>query len=132
MKVILKGLPILLVIFFSIPHVAFAEGTQTEKVAEDTYLEKAGGKLLIGIANVTTSVGEIPKSIIIVSRAKGPLYGTPVGFMSGIRHLMERTFFGGLDLVTFMIPTKPLINPDYIWNHFETETTYTQTGNFTE
>jgi putative exosortase-associated protein (TIGR04073 family) len=61
---------------------------------------------------------------MIVSREKGPAYGATVGFMTGTVHMLGRTLLGALDLVTFMIPTESLVKPDYIWNHFDRETSY--------
>jgi len=44
--------------------------------------------------------------------------------MTGIVHMLGRTLLGTADLVTFMVPTKPMIYPDYIWKDFNKETTY--------
>jgi len=44
--------------------------------------------------------------------------------MTGIVHMLGRTLCGTVDLVTFMIPTKPLVNPDFIWKNFDRETSY--------
>jgi len=114
MKQTLKVLPILFALSFFIPHAAMAYG----------YPDKIGEKLGNGLANVVTGVAEIPKTIMIVSREKGPAYGATVGFMTGTVHMLGRTLLGALDLVTFMIPTESLVKPDYIWNHFDRETTY--------
>jgi putative exosortase-associated protein (TIGR04073 family) len=114
MKQTLKVLPILFALSFFIPHVAMAYG----------YPDKIGEKLGNGLANVVTGVAEIPKTIMIVSREKGPGYGATVGFMTGTVNMLGRTLLGALDLVTFMIPTESLVKPDYIWNHFDRETSY--------
>ncbi|MDD1618705.1 MAG: exosortase system-associated protein, TIGR04073 family [Methylococcaceae bacterium] len=114
MKQLFKSLPVLLVLFFFAPYVAMAQ----------SYPTKIGEKLANGIVNVVTGVAEIPKTVMITSRAKGPAYAATAGVMTGIVHMMGRTLFGTVDLVTFMIPTRPLVNPDYIWYNFNRETSY--------
>lgn len=114
MKQMFKSLPILFVLFFFAPYVAMAQ----------SYPSKVGEKLGNGIANVVTGVVEIPKTMIVTSHAKGPAYGMTAGFMTGIVHMLGRTLCGAADLATFMIPTKPLVNPDFIWNNFNKETSY--------
>lgn len=88
------------------------------------YAEKVGDKLAHGLANTVTGLGEIPKNIIIDTNKKGPAYGIPVGFVTGIIHGIGRTLTGVVDLVTFVIPTKPIIYPDFIWKDFDKETHY--------
>jgi putative exosortase-associated protein (TIGR04073 family) len=88
------------------------------------YPSKVGEKLGTGIANVVTGVAEIPKTMIVTSRARGPAYGSTVGFMTGIVHMLGRTLSGAMDLATFMIPTRPLVYPSLIWNNFDRETSY--------
>lgn len=114
MKKMFKMLLILSALFFATPYAAMA----------DSYPTKVGEKLSNGIVNVVTGVAEIPKTIMVTSRTKDPAYAATAGFMTGMVHMLGRTLFGVMDLVTFMIPTKPLVNPDYIWKNFDTETTY--------
>ncbi len=114
MKQMFKSLPILLALFFFVPYIAMAQ----------SYPTKVGEKLGNGIANVVTGVVEIPKTMIITSQKRGPAYGMTAGFMTGIVHMLGRTLSGAVDLATFMIPTRPLVNPDYIWNNFNRETSY--------
>ncbi|MFU8788794.1 MAG: hypothetical protein ACNA7G_07175 [Methylobacter sp.] len=38
--------------------------------------------------------------------------------------MLGRTLLGAVDLATFMVPTRPLVSPDYIWNNFDQETRY--------
>ncbi len=114
MKPMFKALPMLFVLFFLTSYNAMAQ----------SYPTKVGEKLANGIANVVTGVVEIPKTIMITSHEKGPAYGATVGFMTGIVHMLGRTLSGALDLATFVIPTRPLVNPNYIWNNFDRETSY--------
>jgi putative exosortase-associated protein (TIGR04073 family) len=117
MRKMFKLLLILSALLFSLPHAAMAE-------SEPDYLDKIGGKLENGIANAVGGFVEIPKTVIIMSRNNGPVYGMTVGLMAGIVHALGRTVYGAVDMATFMIPTKPLIDPDYIWNDFDRMTTY--------
>lgn len=114
MKNILKSLLILSALFFFSPHAAMA----------DSYPEKVGDKLAHGIANTVTGLGEVPKNIMITSKEKGAAYGATAGLLTGIVHGIGRTLTGVVDLVTFIIPTKPIIYPDYIWKEFDKETHY--------
>lgn len=115
MKLIFKSLLILFSALLFTSGVAMAEKSHSLKVGE---------KLGAGIANVATGFVEIPKTIIVSGNANGPFYGATAGFMTGIMHMIGRTLFGTLDLVTFMIPTQSLIRPEYVWNDFDKETSY--------
>jgi len=39
-------------------------------------------------------------------------------------HAVGRTVSGAIDVATFMVPTTPLVEADYIWQDFDKETTY--------
>jgi putative exosortase-associated protein (TIGR04073 family) len=114
MKNTFKSLLILSALFFVSPQAAMAHD----------YVEGVGDKLAHGLANTVTGIGEVPKNIIIETNQKGPAYGIPVGLLTGILHGVGRTLTGAVDLVTFVIPTKPIINPDYIWIDWDKKTTY--------
>jgi putative exosortase-associated protein (TIGR04073 family) len=88
------------------------------------YIEGVGDKLAHGLANTVTGIGEIPKNMIIETNEKGPAYGIPVGLFTGILHGIGRTLTGAVDLVTFVIPTKPIIQPDFIWKDWDKKTHY--------
>ena len=47
------------------------------------------------------------------------------GFFTGLFHSVGRSVIGALDIATFLIPTTPIVNPPYIWDNFDRETTYT-------
>ena len=109
-----RSLLVLSALFFSAPSAAIA----------DSYPEKAGAKLGNGMANAVGGLLEIPKTVIVTSRSDGPLYGATVGLMSGILHTLGRTLYGVADMATFFIPTKPLVDRDYIWNDSDRITSY--------
>lgn len=95
--------------------------------AASTYPARLGKKLGNGIANVTTGFIEIPRTIRVANRADGPAYAATAGLMTGIVHMIGRTLCGAYDLATFVIPTRPIVNPDYVWQDFDKETTYRST-----
>ena len=110
----LKPLLILSALLFFSPQAAMA----------DTYVENVGDKLAHGIANTITGIGEVPKNMIMTTNEKGIGYGLTTGLASGIIYGIGRTLTGVVDLVTFIIPTKPIIYPDFIWKEFETKHTH--------
>ena len=89
-----------------------------------SYPAKLGVKLGNGIVNVVTGMGEIPKNIMIANREEGPAYAATAGVMTGLLHMLGRTMCGAADLLTFMVPTKPIVRPGFIWQGFKKETTY--------
>ena len=89
------------------------------------YPTKVGEKLGNGIANVITGVVEIPKTMIITGHKKGAPYGLTAGFFTGLVHTVGRTVSGAIDIATFLVPTTPFVRPNYIWDDFDSETTYT-------
>lgn len=119
MKKIFRSLLVLSALCFLSPQVALANGA-----TGDSYPEKIGEKLGTGIVNVVTGFVEIPKNIAIESKENGAAYGLTIGFITGIVHSVGRTLTGALDVATFMIPTKPLINPDLVWKDFNKKTDY--------
>ena len=95
--------------------------------AASSYPARIGAKLGSGIANVATGIVEIPKTIRVANREQGVAYAATAGLITGIFHTVGRTLSGAYDLVTFMIPTKPIVMPDYVWEDFNKETHYRPT-----
>ena len=120
MKLTFKSLLIVSALFIFVAQTVMAE----DAVVEDSYPQKMGQKLAVGFANIVTGFVELPKTIIITGKEKGAAYGATAGFGTGIVQMLGRTLFGAADLVTFMIPTKPMIYPEYVWNDIDKETTY--------
>jgi len=110
-----KWLLILSVLFFFSPYVVMAH----------EYPTKIGEKLGNGVANIVTGFVEIPKTMIVTSRSDGIAYGMTNGFFVGLVHAVGRTVSGAIDVATFVVPTTPLVEADYIWQDFDKETTYT-------
>lgn len=114
MKKMIKSLLPLFILFF----------ISTHSFASD-YPDKVGEKLGNGIANVITAVAEIPKTMVITGHRNGAPYGLTAGFFTGLVHTVGRTVSGAIDIATFLVPTTPLVQPNYIWDDFNRETTYT-------
>ncbi|MDE2366466.1 MAG: exosortase system-associated protein, TIGR04073 family [Betaproteobacteria bacterium] len=116
MKNMLKPLLLVSALLFVSPHAAMA--------SDGNYPEKIGNKLAHGVANTITGIVEVPKSMMIESDKRGPAVGIPTGLFVGIVQGIGRTLTGVVDLVTFPIPTKPIIYPDFVWKDFDKETHY--------
>jgi len=89
-----------------------------------SYGEKIADKGLNALANLTTAPLEIPKSVINTMNQSNFFYGLVGGFVKGIVNMLGRTGCGVADLITFPIPTSPIISPRYVWDDFDKETTY--------
>lgn len=115
MRLLIKSILVVVSVFILSSGLAMAEKSHSLKVGE---------KLGAGLANVATGFVEIPKTIYVSGKENGIFYGATAGFMTGMVHMLGRTMFGALDLVTFMIPTQPLVRPEYVWQDFGKETSY--------
>ncbi|MGZ8136276.1 MAG: exosortase system-associated protein, TIGR04073 family [Methylococcaceae bacterium] len=96
-------------------------------VSASTYASRLGTKMGTGIVNAATGVAEIPKTIVVTNRLHGPAYAATAGFLTGLFHMMGRTLSGVGDLVTFVVPTKPIVQPNYVWENWDKETSYRKT-----
>lgn len=96
----------------------------TQAIAKDDYFQDSADKFASGIVNATTGWIELPKNIVLVSQADGPLYGISLGIGKGIMHSVGRSLVGIANAATFFIPTKPSMSPLYVWDDFSKETTY--------
>jgi len=90
----------------------------------ESYGEIVGGKFANSIANLTTAPLEIPKSIIIANNQSNVFFGFAGGIVEGGINTLGRMGVGLLDLITVPIPTQPIAYPLYIWDDFDTKTTY--------
>ena len=94
---------------------------------EQSYGAQVGDKALNGFANMTTSILEIPKSIINTTNDSNIAYGMVGGMTKGILNTVGRMMTGLADFVTAPLPTKTFIYPKYIWDDFDEDTTYGET-----
>jgi putative exosortase-associated protein (TIGR04073 family) len=98
--------------------------TSADAPLQQSYGEKVGFKALNAFANLTTSPLELPKNIINTMNKSNFFYGVFGGFLKGLVNTLGRTGCGIADLLTFPLPTKPIVYPVYIWDDFDVDTTY--------
>ena len=93
------------------------EGQQPEAIAE-----KMAFKLVRGVANVTTSVVEIPKQSYLMVLDRGRI-GYLVGPLKGMGMAFYRLFAGVTETVFFAVPQPgyydSMIDPEYVWQGWE-------------
>ncbi|MFM8332204.1 MAG: exosortase system-associated protein, TIGR04073 family [Candidatus Methylumidiphilus sp.] len=89
-----------------------------------SYGSKIAGKFGLGLINATTGIAELPKSMMVESAAEGIGMGMTVGLLKGMTNMLGRSLFGMLDVVSFPIPTKPMLTPPVVFQDFDTATTY--------
>ena len=98
---------------------ACAVGARAEQPSSPSVPEGIGTKLVRGLANLTTGVGEIPKQIYLVGKREGWVQGAVRGPLEGFGMFIARTVVGAYEVVTFPIPVpsdyQPALLPDYVW-----------------
>ena len=91
----------------------------TARAEEQSAPAQIGTKLLRGLANLTTGVGEIPKQIYLVGKREGWVQGAVRGPLEGIGMFITRTVVGAYEVLTFPVPVpsdyQPMLLPDYVW-----------------
>lgn len=92
---------------------------------QSSYGSKVGRKAANGAINMVTSPLEIPKAIINDMNAEWSnfAFGIVGGVLEGSLNTVFRTVTGGVDLVTAPVPTKPITQPQYVWDDFYEENT---------
>jgi putative exosortase-associated protein (TIGR04073 family) len=83
-------------------------------------------KLARGIVNVATGWVELPRTIYVDIRDKGPAKGIILGPFNGIGMAIVRTTVGAFEAGTFMVPYKgfygPYMDRPLVWSdYFEDE-----------
>ncbi|MER2512855.1 exosortase system-associated protein, TIGR04073 family [Nitrosomonas ureae] len=116
-----------LALVVSLSFLFSSQAIANEEISGDSYLNKAGLKFLSGLVNVATGWIELPKNIILTGQKDTPVSGLTIvtlGVLQGAWYTINRTGCGVVDLVTFMIPTNPLVDPVFVWNDFLRETEF--------
>src|SRR5689334_3607240 len=110
-------LPSLLLLLLLATPVLAMEEQQPEAITE-----KMAFKLVRGVANVVTSVGEIPKQTYLMVRDRDGI-GYVVGPLKGLGMAVYRLIAGVTETVFFAVPQPgyydPLIQPEYVWQGWE-------------
>lgn len=91
-----------------------------------SYGENIGRKALNAAINIPTAPLEIPKSMINIYNGENSnfFYSIFGGAIEGSLYTAVRLGAGILDLTTFLIPTKPIVQPQFVWQDFDEKTTY--------
>jgi putative exosortase-associated protein (TIGR04073 family) len=99
-----------------------------KKMEHDRYLRQVGQKALNGFTNMTTAPLEIPKNIINIANEpdSNVFYGVFGGIIRGSLDTAGRILNGANDLVTAPLPTKPVVDPYYVWDDFDKTNSYGQ------
>lgn len=99
---------------------------QQYQPSERSYGEKVGDKTKNGLTNITSSWLEVPKSIVNNTNAEGSniVFGLVGGAIEGTLNTVGRATAGVADLVTAPLATKPIVQPQYIWEDFDEASTY--------
>lgn len=109
---------------FLISSIAMAEMETTES----SQFDKSRTKLISGLANIATGWMEFPKNINIVGQQENtPASGMAafgLGVLQGGWYTINRTGCGAFDLLTFMFPTKPSVDPVFVWDDFLRESKF--------
>ena len=119
----MKAVVRLMLIFFLLLSVSTS--THAENITTDIYFNRAGTKIVSGIANVATGCMELPKNLAIWNEKDDQIViGTINGLLWGMFHTVGRTANGAVDFATFWLPTYPIPDPVFIWEDFWKETDY--------
>jgi putative exosortase-associated protein (TIGR04073 family) len=102
--------------------IVFATTSHAEE--QSSYGADIGNKALNGFTNIITSWLEIPKNIINTTNDSNIFWGLSGGTAKGIINMAGRVGVGAADVITFPLPTKPIAQPEYIWDDFDVDTTY--------
>ena len=109
-------LSLLLLMLFATTCFALEE-QQPEAIAE-----KMAFKLVRGVANVTTSVVEIPKQSILMVHNRGRI-GYLIGPLKGMGMAFYRLFAGVTETVFCAVPQPgyydSMIYPEYVWQGWD-------------
>ncbi len=104
-----------------------AETPPVNCVETPSYADKMGEKALNGLANIGTGILEMPKNTINTVNESNIVLGLVGGAVKGALHTAGRMTAGLADLLTFWLPTDPISEPSYVWEDFDTTTTYGKT-----
>ena len=89
----------------------------------DNYGNQVVNKFSRGFANTLTGWLELPKNVVNTTKQDNIGLGLTVGLVKGLVHSVGRTVVGAVELVTFFIPNKEVVQPRYAWD-FSKETSY--------
>ncbi len=109
----------------TVDYAALAQAaTRLQNQPSCSYGQKVNEKGLRVLANLLISTPEISKGIINVTNDSNIFLGLTGGLLKGVINTVGRTGSGVIDLLTLLIPTKPIVYPLYAWENFDQDTSY--------
>lgn len=102
---------------------AVAMAAAVSAPASADYPSDVGDKLARGVSNTALGWTEFFKNGYNEPAQRGMLF-MPFGVMKGVAHVCGRTALGIVDLISFPIPSQPLVHSSHIWENMSTETSY--------
>lgn len=109
------------------PPQYYGQQPYTQPQQQKTYTQIIQAKAVSGAINASpASLLEMPKAIINNMNAENSnfVFGVVGGVLEGGLQAGTRIVTGAVDLVTFMVPTKPITQPLYVWDDFDETNTY--------
>ena len=113
-----RKIPVLVIAALCL-SLAGAADAPAEEQSPPAVPARIGTKLMRGLANLVTGVGEIPKQIYLIGQKEGWVQGTFRGPFEGLGMFVARTVAGAYEVLTFPIPVppgyQPMLLPEYVW-----------------
>ncbi|AKJ64508.1 exosortase system-associated protein, TIGR04073 family [Kiritimatiella glycovorans] len=78
------------------------------------YMEKIMRKLGRGVANVASSPIELLSNMQDVTEDSGLLAGLTYGTVRGVGHGVARIGVGAAEILSFYVPSEPVIHPEFV------------------
>jgi len=99
-------------------------GACAPALAGETYGARITHKLGVGLSNLTLCWLEFPKNMINTTNQTNLALGLGGGMVKGLLHTLGRVGSGLVDTITFAYPTRPIPDPELVWQRFSSETQY--------
>jgi putative exosortase-associated protein (TIGR04073 family) len=98
------------------------------QIRHKTYGRLVADKALNGLGNMASAPLEYPKNIINLTNEPDSniFYGIVGGVIRGSLDTAGRIINGATDFVTAPLPTKPVVQPKYVWDDFDKTNSYGQ------
>ena len=94
------------------------------KAATQDYGTAISEKLGAGFANFGLGFLEFPKNVVITTNEVNLAFGVTGGMIKGALHTIGRMLAGTVDILTFPLPTEPIVVPQFVWENYTVETRY--------
>lgn len=92
--------------------------------AGEGYGAAVGKKAGVGFTNLALAWLEVPKNVVNTTNQTNLAVGLTGGVIKGIAHTAGRILSGAADVVTIPFPTRPIAQPEFVWESFSVDTQY--------